>query len=203
MMSANDEQIGGSHYKQKPGVQEHWDRVWALGLDYWQACITKYVERCWKKNGIQDLQKARHFLDKYIELNQPVMGGEGEQLDLSSAANMASSMKGIKVVKLRVSCAQCDDTGCPECAPDWAKHQAPSQTHTFTPGQVLPTGWAQFVFEGVDAGGSFFTCKECKSKFHTPVGENPHAYHTCHGLVDEIEDALRAADASRAYVNQG
>ena len=190
-MSANDEQIGGSHYKQKPGVQEHWDRVWALGLDYWQACITKYVERCWKKNGIQDLQKARHFLDKYIELNQPVVGGEGgggesERLDLSSAENMVSSMKGIKVVKLHV--------------PD---SDYPSYHHTFTPGQVLPTGWAQFVFEGVDAGGSFFTCKECKGKFHTPVGENPHAHHACHGLVDNIEDALRAADASSAYVNQG
>ena len=186
MSEANKIQVGGDHYKQSDGKEEHWDRVHRLGLDYFQGQITKYVERWKLKNGIQDLQKARHFLDKYIELNQPVMGGEGERLDLSSAENMASSMKGVKVVKLHV--------------PD-SDYQ--SYHHTFTPGQVLPTGWAQFVFEGVDAGGSFFTCKECKGKFHTPVGQNPHAHHACHGLVDNIEDALRAADASSAYVNQG
>jgi hypothetical protein len=38
-------------------------------LSYHQGCITKYVERCWKKHGLQDLKKAKHFLDKYIELN--------------------------------------------------------------------------------------------------------------------------------------
>jgi hypothetical protein len=63
---ANDTQIGGSHYK--TAGEEHWDRVRRLGLDYFQAQITKYTERCWRKNGLQDLQKARHFLDKYIEI---------------------------------------------------------------------------------------------------------------------------------------
>jgi hypothetical protein len=67
-MTANERQVGGTHYK--TGGEEHWDRVRRLGLDYFQAQITKYVERCWKKNGVQDLEKARHFLDKYIEDNQ-------------------------------------------------------------------------------------------------------------------------------------
>jgi hypothetical protein len=66
-MSANERQVGGSHYK--TGGEEHWDRVHRLQLDYFQAQITKYVERCWQKNGVEDLQKAKHFLDKYIELN--------------------------------------------------------------------------------------------------------------------------------------
>lgn len=65
-MGANDQQIGGHHYK--VGGEEHWDRVHRLGLDYFQAQITKYVERWKKKNGVEDLRKARHFLDKYIEL---------------------------------------------------------------------------------------------------------------------------------------
>lgn len=69
MSKANDRQVGGDHYRQRPGEQ-HWDRVDRLGLDYFQAQITKYVERCWLKNGIQDLKKARHFLDKYIELKE-------------------------------------------------------------------------------------------------------------------------------------
>jgi hypothetical protein len=64
--SANHRQVGGSHYK--VGGEEHWDRVARLGLDYYQAQITKYVERWKKKGGTQDLLKAGHFLEKYIEL---------------------------------------------------------------------------------------------------------------------------------------
>lgn len=63
---ANSRQVGGSHYK--VGGEEHWDRVARLGLDYFQGQVTKYVERWKLKNGVQDLEKARHFLDKYIEL---------------------------------------------------------------------------------------------------------------------------------------
>jgi len=65
-MAANDTQVGGSHYKK--GGEEHWDRVYRLNLDYFQGQITKYIERWKDKNGLEDLRKARHFLDKYIEL---------------------------------------------------------------------------------------------------------------------------------------
>lgn len=63
---ANQIQIGGNHYK--TDGEEHWDRVARLGLDYFQAAATKYIERWRLKNGIEDLKKARHYLDKYIEL---------------------------------------------------------------------------------------------------------------------------------------
>lgn len=69
--NANQIQIGGDHYKAADGGEEHWDRCWRLKLDYFQSAITKYVERCWKKNGMQDLQKAAHYLQKYIELHSP------------------------------------------------------------------------------------------------------------------------------------
>lgn len=65
-MAANDRQEGGDHYK-TPGKIEHWDLVIMYGWDYFQGQITKYVMRWRKKGGIQDLKKARHFLDKYIE----------------------------------------------------------------------------------------------------------------------------------------
>jgi hypothetical protein len=68
MESANERQVGGDHYK--TGGEEHWDRVARLRLDYFQGQITKYVERWKKKNGLEDLKKARHFLDKYIELEE-------------------------------------------------------------------------------------------------------------------------------------
>lgn len=72
MSKANDRQVGGQHYKQVEGAgaEQHWDRVEKLGLDYFQACATKYIERCWDKNGIEDLYKARHYLDKYIEIHE-------------------------------------------------------------------------------------------------------------------------------------
>jgi hypothetical protein len=71
-MSANDTQIGGLHYK---GVKtEHWDYAFDHQFDFFQYQITKYVER-WKLkgNGVEDLKKARHFLDKYIEVMEKAL----------------------------------------------------------------------------------------------------------------------------------
>lgn len=76
-MGANERQVGGTHYK--TGGEEHWDRVHRLGLDYFQGQITKYVERWKLKNGVQDLEKARHFLDKYIELEK-ARAVQGQQI---------------------------------------------------------------------------------------------------------------------------
>jgi len=64
---ANLHQVGGEHYK---NPVQHWDWVASNELDYFQGQITKYVARWKKKGGIQDLEKARHFLDKYIELQR-------------------------------------------------------------------------------------------------------------------------------------
>lgn len=72
-MSANDTQVGGTHYQQdvkdKP---QHWDLAIMYRWDAFQYQITKYVMR-WKdkhstpEKRLEDLKKARHFLDKYIE----------------------------------------------------------------------------------------------------------------------------------------
>lgn len=65
-MNSNATQVGGSHYKGT--TYQHWDFVLlALGGRYLEGNITKYVARWRKKNGLQDLQKARHYLDKLIE----------------------------------------------------------------------------------------------------------------------------------------
>lgn len=66
---ANTKQVGGSHYQQ--GGEQHWDRIWRLyGAGYFVGCITKYLERYPRKNGIEDLKKAQHFLQKLIELEE-------------------------------------------------------------------------------------------------------------------------------------
>lgn len=64
-MTANSRQVGGTHYKK--GGEEHWDRAWRLKHDPFQYIITKWVERWRDKGGLQDLEKAQHALEKYIE----------------------------------------------------------------------------------------------------------------------------------------
>lgn len=63
-MSANDRQVAGSHYI---GVYQHWDYVIDGELNYFAAQVSKYIIRWRKKNGLQDLEKALHFWEKYKE----------------------------------------------------------------------------------------------------------------------------------------
>jgi len=63
---ANDRQIAGDHYKRF--TIEPWDFVAANRLDAFQGSIIRYVCRWDGKDGVQALHKARHYLDKYIEL---------------------------------------------------------------------------------------------------------------------------------------
>lgn len=76
MPQANKRQVAGTHYQTPTGYQ-HWDMVIDHNLNYFEGQITKYVMRCRSKNGVQDLQKALHFIEKYIEswdrvVQQPV-----------------------------------------------------------------------------------------------------------------------------------
>ena len=65
-MKANDIQIGGEHYKIPI---EPWDYIVANNIGYLEGNVIKYVSRYKSKNGLEDLKKARHYLDKLIEVN--------------------------------------------------------------------------------------------------------------------------------------
>lgn len=64
-MSAKDYQIGGSHYKNK-GIQPI-EYIMENGLDFCEGCVVKYISRWRSKNGLEDLLKARHYLEFLIE----------------------------------------------------------------------------------------------------------------------------------------
>ena len=64
-MSAKDYQIGGSHYKNK-GVQPI-EYIMANGLGFCEGNVIKYVSRWRDKNGLDDLLKAKHYLEFLIE----------------------------------------------------------------------------------------------------------------------------------------
>lgn len=65
---ANSIQIGGDHYKRPDGI-EPWDYIAANKIGYFEGCAIKYLSRWKTKGGIEDLRKARHYIDKLIELN--------------------------------------------------------------------------------------------------------------------------------------
>ena len=64
---ANARQVGGAHYKGK-SIQP-WDYISSNRLGYLEGNIIKYVSRWQDKGGIEDLRKARHYLDKLIEVS--------------------------------------------------------------------------------------------------------------------------------------
>ena len=64
--SALKVQISGDHYKRlKIQPVEY---IHANNISFIEGIIIKYVTRWRDKNGIIDLQKAKHFIDLLIEL---------------------------------------------------------------------------------------------------------------------------------------
>ena len=63
--SANTTQVGGDHYKTQ--VIQPWDFIASNGIGFLAGNVVKYVARYKAKNGMEDLKKARHYLDKLIE----------------------------------------------------------------------------------------------------------------------------------------
>ena len=62
---AQQSQVGGSHYKDM--VIQPFDYIHANGIPFAEGNVIKYVSRWRSKGGVEDLKKARHFLDMLIE----------------------------------------------------------------------------------------------------------------------------------------
>jgi hypothetical protein len=76
-MSALEKQVGGSHYRDM--VIQPIEYILANGLGFIEGSVIKYVSRHKSKGGVEDLRKARHFLDLLIEhetRDQPKGWGE-------------------------------------------------------------------------------------------------------------------------------
>ena len=70
---ANDRQIAGSHYKAHR--YETWDVIIDWNLGYLDGNAVKYLSRWRLKGGVQDLHKARHYIDKLIEITETPKDG--------------------------------------------------------------------------------------------------------------------------------
>lgn len=79
-LPASARQEGGDHYR-RLAVQP-WDAMQAWMPQkafegYLRGCALKYLARCDAKGGLQDVRKARHYLEKLIE----VMESKGDGND--------------------------------------------------------------------------------------------------------------------------
>jgi hypothetical protein len=60
------DQVGGTHYMDLP-IQPA-EYIHANRIGYFEGCVIKYVSRWRRKGGLQDLEKAKHYLDLLIGL---------------------------------------------------------------------------------------------------------------------------------------
>lgn len=71
-MSIHDPVNSPAHYTQ--GKMEVITAIEGLGLDYHQGNILKYISRYKHKNGVEDLRKARWYVERLlmIELEEQI-----------------------------------------------------------------------------------------------------------------------------------
>ncbi len=65
-MSALEKQVAGNHYRDMK-IQPI-EFIHANGIPHLEACAIKYLCRWKSKNGVQDLEKAKHYIDLLIQL---------------------------------------------------------------------------------------------------------------------------------------
>jgi hypothetical protein len=70
-VTALGEQIGGDHYRSR-AIQPI-QFILANGLGFCEGNVIKYVTRWKDKGGLDDLKKARHYLDFLIEQEESRM----------------------------------------------------------------------------------------------------------------------------------
>ena len=66
MTTANATQVGGSHYTSK--AVQPWDASREAFIGYLHGNALKYMALWQDKGGIEDVKKARHYIDKLIEV---------------------------------------------------------------------------------------------------------------------------------------
>ena len=64
--NALDTQVDGNHYKDQ-AIQPV-EYIHANNIGYFEGNVIKYVSRWRKKNGIKDLEKAKHYIELLMEL---------------------------------------------------------------------------------------------------------------------------------------
>ena len=67
-MSSLEKQVSGDHYKDM-NIQPV-EFIYANGIGYFEGNVIKYISRWRKKNGLADLEKAKHYIELLLELER-------------------------------------------------------------------------------------------------------------------------------------
>lgn len=204
-MAANDRQVAGDHYRKQGTTLQHWDLAVMFDWDYLQAQVIKYLMRWRDKNGVEDLRKAAHYLEKYIEVSSTVITENTEQdsdegiEEITSVLRSTASLldnprtRSERLVKLRyaldaierndaitVSILDKSDSVARERLRTAAGTSDAMNAVVAGMGtQRKPDGWVGFTYEGGDATQDLFRCKACRKHFSVPVNGNPNEHHLC------------------------
>lgn len=182
IMGANSRQEGGTHYKLEDKKQ-HWDLVVDYNWDYFQSQITKYLMR-WKTKHptrdkrLEDLKKARHFLDKYIE--------NFDAYDAADDVTLDEILKTTKVYEPKPHGDPVPFTTADDGLIRYEKEHTAYVSDSY------------FLCEGGSGNGAnMYTCRKCKVQMWAINLREMHHIHMCTMMPD------KAAEPTGAYVNQG
>lgn len=78
-LSSFDRQVGGSHYAGY--VIQPLEFCVKNNIPFLEGNVIKYICRWRKKNGIQDLEKAKHYIEMLIELEKANVGNTNKQVE--------------------------------------------------------------------------------------------------------------------------
>ncbi len=66
MIGGTSDERTPSHYAAGPGQLQPFDVIDAWGLNFYEGNVVKYLRRWKDKGGLEDLTKARHYLEEAI-----------------------------------------------------------------------------------------------------------------------------------------
>lgn len=79
-----NKQVGGQHYKDKAIQPVQY--IHANKIGYFEGNVIKYVTRWRDKNGLADLEKAKHYIELLIELEKTNAHQQKEKMSGAPAA---------------------------------------------------------------------------------------------------------------------
>lgn len=79
-----NKQVGGQHYKDKAIQPVQY--IHANKIGYFEGNVIKYVTRWRDKNGLADLEKAKHYIELLIELEKANAHQQKEKMSGAPAA---------------------------------------------------------------------------------------------------------------------
>lgn len=184
--AADSIQIAGGHYKTD---FQHWNLLAILGYghEYYTGQATKYLTRWRKKNGARDVAKAKHFIQKLIELAvtlqddkrfMPAMPSDkntratldlfydANEVDIDTARVCTRLLLADSVVGLKQALALCEELEVEAKKLDIKDAEAPV------------TNQFKFIAYG-DRDNILWTCCLCQAPLDLGLKQPPMLHHKC------------------------